>query len=69
MRGVILTPLFFRDIVNVNGGKKMEALQMESLMGSPLAGSLITSHECVYPATTTSYVADRFFHAKHNLMQ
>ncbi|MEK6682784.1 MAG: HAMP domain-containing sensor histidine kinase [Nitrospirota bacterium] len=41
----------------------MEALQMESLMGSPLAGSLITSHECVYPATTTSYVADRFFHA------
>ncbi len=41
----------------------MEALQMESLMESPLAGSLITSHECVYPAAAASYVADRFFHA------
>lgn len=35
----------------------MEALQMES----PLVGSLITSHECVYPATPASYVTDNFF--------
>lgn len=39
----------------------MEALQMESLMESPLVGSLITSHECVYPATPASCVTDNFF--------